>query len=88
MQVFVLHLCTKFEVRRPSHSDNIAHLLCIIVLVALGSIQLICNISFISDTFLCPISYVCTFRHIHSFIHSFINTHKAAENKKHNKNST
>jgi len=28
MQVFVLHQCTKFEVRRPLRSEDIAHLLC------------------------------------------------------------
>ena len=26
--VFMLRLCTKFEVRRPSHSENIGHLMC------------------------------------------------------------
>ena len=26
--VFVFHQCTKFEVRRPSRSEDIAHLLC------------------------------------------------------------
>ena len=28
MRVFVLRLCTKFEVRRPSRSEDIGHLLC------------------------------------------------------------
>jgi len=28
MQVFVLHLYAKFEIRRPSRSVNIGHLLC------------------------------------------------------------
>ena len=28
MRVFLLHLCTKFKLRRPSRSDDIAHLLC------------------------------------------------------------
>ena len=28
MLVFVLRLCTKFELRRPSRSEDIGHLLC------------------------------------------------------------
>jgi len=35
MRVFVLRLCTKFDVRRPSLSKDIGHLLCTIGLVTL-----------------------------------------------------